>query len=103
MLQLQQALNRLPRLPLAQLPTPLQHAPRLSKALGGPEIYFKRDDLTGMPLGGNKTRMFEFVMPRALATGADCVVAGAAVQSNYCRQMTAACAKLGLDVYLLLR
>jgi len=103
MIDLQPALNRLPRLPLAQLPTPLQPAPRLSKALGGPAIYFKRDDLTGMPLGGNKTRMFEYVLPRALAAGADCVVAGAAIQSNYCRQLTAACAQVGLEVYLVLR
>jgi D-cysteine desulfhydrase family pyridoxal phosphate-dependent enzyme len=88
---------------LAQLPTPLQPALRLSKALGGPQIYFKRDDLTGMPLGGNKTRMFEYVLPRALSAGADCVVGGAAVQSNYCRQLTAACAHVGLDVYLVLR
>ncbi|GIK39574.1 MAG: 1-aminocyclopropane-1-carboxylate deaminase [Chloroflexota bacterium] len=103
MINLQEVLNRLPRLPLAQLPTPLQPAPRLSKALGGPAIYFKRDDLTGMPLGGNKTRMFEYVLPRALAAGADCVVAGAAIQSNYCRQLTAACAQVGLEVYLVLR
>jgi 1-aminocyclopropane-1-carboxylate deaminase/D-cysteine desulfhydrase-like pyridoxal-dependent ACC family enzyme len=103
MINLQEALNRLPRLRLAQLPTPLQFAPRLSKALGGPAIYFKRDDLTGMPLGGNKTRMFEYVLPRALASGADCVIAGAAIQSNYCRQLTAACAQVGLEVYLVLR
>lgn len=103
MTTLQQALAQLPRLPLAQLPTPLQLAPRLSEALGGPKIYFKRDDLTGMPLGGNKTRMFEYVLPRALDSGADCVVAGAAIQSNYCRQLTAACAHVGLDIYLVLR
>lgn len=100
---LRQALDRLPRLHLAQLPTPLQPAPRLSRALGGTTIYFKRDDLTGMPLGGNKTRMFEHVLPRIIAAGADCVVGGAAIQSNYCRQLTAACAQLGLDVYLVLR
>jgi 1-aminocyclopropane-1-carboxylate deaminase/D-cysteine desulfhydrase-like pyridoxal-dependent ACC family enzyme len=103
LIQLQQALQRLPRLPLAQLPTPLQAAPRLSRELGGPTLYFKRDDLTGMPLGGNKTRMFEYVLPRALAAGADCVVAGAAIQSNYCRQLAAACAQIGLEVYLVLR
>jgi 1-aminocyclopropane-1-carboxylate deaminase/D-cysteine desulfhydrase-like pyridoxal-dependent ACC family enzyme len=56
-----------------------------------------------MPLGGNKTRMFEYVLPRALAAGADCVVAGAAIQSNYCRQLAAACAQIGLEVYLVLR
>jgi 1-aminocyclopropane-1-carboxylate deaminase/D-cysteine desulfhydrase-like pyridoxal-dependent ACC family enzyme len=56
-----------------------------------------------MPLGGNKTRMFEYVLPRALAAGADCVVAGAAIQSNYCRQLAAACAQVGLEVYLVLR
>src|SRR5262249_41982613 len=82
---------------------PLQPAPRLSKALGGPTIYFKRDDLTGMPLGGNKTRMFEYFLPRVLASGADCVVAGAAIQSNYCRQLTAACPQVRLEVYLVLR
>lgn len=103
LIQLQQALERLPRLPLAQLPTPLHLAPRLSQALGGPTIYFKRDELTGMPLGGNKTRMFEYVLPRVLAQGADCVVAGAAIQSNYCRQLTAACTQVGLEVHLVLR
>jgi len=99
---LRQALDRLPRLCLAQLPTPLQPALRLSKALGGPAIYFKRDDLTGMPLAGNKTRMFEFVLPRILSSGADCVVGGASIQSNYCRQLTAACTQVGLEVHLVL-
>lgn len=99
---LEDALARLPRYRLAQLPTPLQPAPRLSAALGGPAIYFKRDDLTGWPLAGNKTRMFEFVLPRILATGADCVVGGAPVQSNYCRQLTAACVRAGLEVHLVL-
>lgn len=103
MTSLQQALDGLPRLHLAELPTPLQAAPRLSKSLGGPTIYFKRDDLTGLALGGNKTRMFEYVLPRAIASGADCVVGGAAIQSNYCRQLTAACAHAGLEVYLVLR
>jgi 1-aminocyclopropane-1-carboxylate deaminase/D-cysteine desulfhydrase-like pyridoxal-dependent ACC family enzyme len=99
---LEKAIAELPRLHLGQLPTPLQPAPRLSQLLGGPTIYFKRDELTGMPLAGNKTRMFEFVLPRILDSGADCVVGGAGVQSNYCRQLTAACTMVGLDVYLVL-
>jgi len=99
---LEKALSRLPRFHLAQLPTPLQPAPRLSEALGGPTIYFKRDELTGMPLGGNKTRMLEFVLPRILNSGADCVIAGAAIQSNYCRQMAAACVAADLEPHLVL-
>ena len=94
--------GKLPRLLLANLPTPLEKAPRLSESLKGPSIYFKRDDLTGMPLSGNKTRMFEFVLGHALESGADAVVSTGAVQSNYCRQLAVAGSKLGLDVYLVL-
>ncbi|MEW6754227.1 MAG: pyridoxal-phosphate dependent enzyme [Candidatus Latescibacterota bacterium] len=98
------ALTRLPRVRLASVrPTPLEPLPRLSQALGGPPIYIKRDDLTGLAFGGNKTRMLEFSLADALAQGADTVVCGAGVQSNYCRQMAAACAKLGLELHLLLR
>ncbi len=101
--KLRECIEKLPRVYLAHLPTPLEETPRLSEALKGPLIYFKRDDLTGLALGGNKTRMFEFILGHGLKMGADTVVAGAAVQSNYCRQMAAACNKLGLDVYLVLR
>lgn len=101
--KLRERIGKLPRVHLAYLPTPLEEAPRLSKMLKGPQIYFKRDDLTGLAFGGNKTRMFEFILGHVLKVGADVVVAGAAVQSNYCRQMAAACSKLGLDVYLVLR
>lgn len=100
---LKERLSKLPRVQLAHLPTPLQEAPRLSRALNGPQIYFKRDDLTGLALGGNKTRIFEFFLGHVLSTDADCVVAGAAVQSNYCRQISAACSKLGLETFLVLR
>jgi D-cysteine desulfhydrase family pyridoxal phosphate-dependent enzyme len=95
-------LERLPRVRMAQLPTPLEPAPRLSEALGR-ELLFKRDDLTGLALGGNKTRMFEFLIGEALARGADTVVAGAAAQSNYCRQLAAAAARTGLRAVLVLR
>lgn len=101
--KLQERIEKLPRVHLAHLPTPLEEAPRLSETLKGPLIYFKRDDLTGLALGGNKTRMFEFILAHALKMGIDTVVAGAAAQSNYCRQMAVACSKLGLQVYLVLR
>jgi len=96
-------LNGLDRVELAHLPTPLHEAPNLSKVLNGPRIFFKRKDLTGMAFGGNKARMFEYVLAKIVKEGYDTIIAGAAVQSNYCRQMAAGCAKLGLDCYLLLR
>ena len=101
--QLEQAIAGLPRVTLGVLPTPLEPLPRLSQALGGPPIYIKRDDLTGLGFGGNKTRMLELSLAHALEQGADTIVFGAAVQSNYCRQLAAACAKLGLELHLVLR
>jgi D-cysteine desulfhydrase family pyridoxal phosphate-dependent enzyme len=99
---LQARIDALARVRLAHLPTPLDHCPRLSAALGGPEIWVKRDDLTGLAFGGNKTRQLEFVFADVLARGADTVVAGAYTQSNWCRQITAAARKLGLEVSLVL-
>src|SRR5262249_55771037 len=101
--QLRERVARVPRVSLAQLPTPLDEVPRFSAALGGPRILIKREDLTGLAFGGNKTRMLEFRMANALAEGADCIINGAAVQSNDCRQTAAAGAKLGLRVYLVLK
>ncbi len=100
--ELAAALERIPRVALAALPTPLDAAPRLAAALDGPEIWIKRDDLTGLCFGGNKTRQLEFVFADLLAKGCDTVVAGAYTQSNWCRQMTAAARKLGLDISLVL-
>src|SRR5262249_9387202 len=85
------------------LPTPLEEAPRFSAALGGPRILIKREDLTGLAFGGNKSRLLEFRMANALRQGADCIINGAAAQSNDCRQTAAARAKLGLKVYLVLK
>jgi 1-aminocyclopropane-1-carboxylate deaminase/D-cysteine desulfhydrase-like pyridoxal-dependent ACC family enzyme len=96
-------IDRLPRVSLAVLPTPLHELPRFSAALGGPRIFMKRDDLTGLAFGGNKTRMFEFLLARVLDQGADTVIGGAAVQSNYCRQLVAAANRLGLETHLVLR
>lgn len=101
--ELQARINRFPRIKFAVLPTPLHHLPRFSEAVGGPQIFIKRDDLTGLAFGGNKTRMFEFLLAKAKAEGADTIVGGAGVQSNYCRQLTAACNAIGLEVHLVLR
>ncbi len=85
-----------PRTKLCQAPTPLEFLPRLTKALGGPQVWMKRDDLTGMGLGGNKVRKLEFLVGDALAKGADHLVTQGAVQSNHVRQTAAVAAKLGL-------
>ena len=85
-----------PRTRLCQAPTPLEPLPRLTEALGGPQIWMKRDDLTGMGLGGNKVRKLEFLVGDALAQGVDHLVTQGAVQSNHVRQTAAVAAKLGL-------
>ncbi len=95
-------IESLPRFSLTQLPTPLEKLERLSRELGGPELFIKRDDLTGLALGGNKTRKLEFLVGQALAQGADTVVTLGAAQSNHCRQTAAAAAKAGLKCILIL-
>lgn len=104
--ELRERLAMRPRVNLAHLPTPLDQASRFREALkskaGVPDIWIKRDDMTGLAFGGNKTRQLEFVLADMLKQGADILVAGAYTQSNWCRQMTAACKKLGLDIALIL-
>lgn len=95
-------IEKLPRFPLAQLPTPLESLPRLSRELGGPELLIKRDDQTGLAFGGNKTRKLEFLVGQALEQGADTLVTLGAAQSNHCRQTAAAAAKAGLKCELIL-
>lgn len=95
-------LEQFPRVRLAHLPTPLEHLPNLSKHLGGPEIWVKRDDCTGLASGGNKTRKLEYSMAAALAEGADTIITVGAVQSNHVRQTVAAACKLGLACEVLL-
>lgn len=95
-------MNSLPRIPLAHLPTPIEELPRLSAFLGGPRLFIKRDDLTGLALGGNKTRKLEFLAAEALEQGADTLVSAGAVQSNHCRQTAAAAARLGMACVLVL-
>jgi 1-aminocyclopropane-1-carboxylate deaminase/D-cysteine desulfhydrase-like pyridoxal-dependent ACC family enzyme len=99
---LREAARKLPRVSLAHLPTPLEKVERFAQRLGGPQVFVKRDDCTGMVMGGNKTRHNEFLLGAALQQRADVLVWGAGVQSNNCRQTAAACNKLGLECHLYL-
>jgi len=92
----------LPRRTYTEFATPLEPLPRLSKALGGPEIWIKRDDQLGLAGGGNKTRKLEYVMAEALAEGAKAVMTVGAVQSNHCRLTLAAARQEGLKCYLVI-
>jgi D-cysteine desulfhydrase family pyridoxal phosphate-dependent enzyme len=94
-------LSGLPRVRLANLPTPLEELPNLSRALKGPRIFVKRDDMTGLALGGNKTRKLEYLMAEALTHGADYIVTGAAFQSNWCTQAASAALRLGMKIVLI--
>ena len=95
-------LDRFPRINLCHAPTPLEFMPRLTQHLGGPQIWIKRDDCTGMALGGNKARKLEFLLGEALQQGADHVVTLGALQSNHVRQTAAAAARLGLACTVIL-
>lgn len=95
-------LARYPRRFIAHLPTPLERLDRLTAELGGPEIWIKRDDCTGLSTGGNKTRKLEFLMAEAELQGADLVMTQGATQSNHARQTAAFAAKLGMDCHILL-
>ncbi len=95
-------LARFPRVRLGHLPTPLEPMDRLSDHLGGPRLWVKRDDCTGLSSGGNKTRKLEYLMADAQAQGADCIVTQGATQSNHARQTAAAAAKLGMRCHILL-
>lgn len=94
---------RRPRVFLAHLPTPVEPLPRLTALLGGPRLWVKRDDQTGLATGGNKARKLEFLVAEALAQGADTLVTCGAVQSNHARQTAAAAARFGLACTIVLR
>lgn len=94
-------LDKMPRFPLAQLPTPLHPLKNFGALLGGPELWMKRDDLTGLTGGGNKTRKLEFLVGDALRQGADMLVTVGAIQSNHTRQTAASAARAGLKCALL--
>jgi D-cysteine desulfhydrase len=89
-------LSRFPRRRYTQGATPLEFLPNFTKALGGPNVWIKRDDMLGLAPGGNKTRKLEFLAADALAQGADTLVTCGAPQSNHCRITLAAAVKEGL-------
>jgi L-cysteate sulfo-lyase len=95
-------LAKFPRLRITHGPTPLEPMKRLSEALGGPNLWIKRDDCTGLASGGNKTRKLEYLMAEALQQGADTVITQGATQSNHARQTVAIAAKLGMASHIIL-
>ncbi|MBI5946281.1 MAG: D-cysteine desulfhydrase family protein [Chloroflexi bacterium] len=95
-------MKKISRINFAHLPTPIEELPRLTKALGGPRIFVKRDDQTGLAFGGNKTRKLEFLVAEAQEQGADMLISAGAIQSNHCRQTVAAAARFGFDCKLVL-
>lgn len=95
-------LEKIPRIPIGRLPTPLERVPNLSKALNIPHLYMKRDDLIGIGYGGNKIRKLEFLLADAVSKNADTIITTGGVQSNFTRETTACAAKLGLKTVLVL-
>lgn len=95
-------IKELPRTKLGFFPTPLHELKRLTRFFDGPRIFIKRDDLTGLAFGGNKTRKLEYLIADAISNGFDTVITGGAEQSNHCRQTAAAAAASGLECHLVL-
>jgi len=98
---LSSALNEQPRARLGLFPTPLHPLSNLAGHMGSSHLYIKRDDLTGLGMGGNKTRGLEFLLGRALERQVETVIASGALESNLCSQVAAACARLGLQAVIL--
>ena len=94
-------IDRIPKIQLGNLPTPLEFLPNASSELGI-NLYIKRDDCTGLAFGGNKTRHLEYIMHKVLIRNYDCILTGATTQSNWCRQTVAAANKLYLETFLVL-
>ncbi len=94
--------SQFPRVALCHQPTPIEAMPRLSEVLGGPSIFIKRDDCTGLATGGNKTRKLEFLVGEAIREKADILVTQGAIQSNHVRQTAAAACRVGMKCHVLL-
>jgi L-cysteate sulfo-lyase len=99
---LKQKISALPRKDLIHRPTPMRRLDRLTRELGGPELWIKRDDLTGLAFGGNKSRKLEFIIADAISREAGVIVTWASLQSNWCLQTAAAARRYGLKPILLL-
>tara|TARA_Y100000590_G_scaffold252891_1_gene284026 strand:+ start:50 stop:1030 length:981 start_codon:yes stop_codon:yes gene_type:complete len=95
-------LEKYQRIKLGHFPTPIEHLRNITKYLGGPNIFIKRDDCTGLATGGNKTRKLEFLIPDAIKNKAELIVTVGAIQSNHARQTAAACALMGLKCLIIL-
>lgn len=95
-------IQKFPKIDLIHLPTPFQKLENLSSELDGPEIFVKRDDLTGLAFGGNKSRKLEFIIPDVLEKKADVIITWASLQSNWCLSTTAAARKFGIKPVLVL-
>jgi D-cysteine desulfhydrase family pyridoxal phosphate-dependent enzyme len=93
---------KIPQLPLAHLPTPIEFMPRLSQELRMEGLFIKRDDQTGLAFGGNKTRKLGYLLGDAKAKGAEALITRGAAQSNHCRQTAAAAARHGFECFLVL-
>jgi D-cysteine desulfhydrase/L-cysteate sulfo-lyase len=100
--EIKEKIEEFPRVSLIHPPTPFQRMTNLESELGGIELYFKRDDLTGLAFGGNKSRKLEFIIPDVQAKGADVIITWASVQSNWCLQTAAAARKFGITPVLIL-
>ncbi len=96
------ALDAAPRVLLGHLPTPLEPCTRLREEVGGPLVWLKRDDCSGLAVGGNKTRKLEYLLGQAVADGCDGAITFGALQSNHARQTAAACNRVGLTCDLIL-
>ena len=100
--QIHDRIGKFPRVELVHRPTPFRKLARLTERLGGPEIFIKRDDLTGLAFGGNKSRKLEFIVGDMLRKKADAVITWASTQSNWCMQTAAAARKFGIRPILIL-
>lgn len=101
--QLQKHIDKLPRIRMAHLPTPLEEMPRLTERLGGPDIWIKREDMTGLAFGGNKARHYEFEMPHVADEGYDVMINIMDYHSNNARMTAAAANKVGMRYILVLK
>ena len=101
--ELQSHIDKLPRMNIAHLPTPLEEMPRLTERLGGPDIWIKREDMTGLAYGGNKARHYEFEMPHVAEEGYDVMINIMDYHSNNARMTAAAANKIGMRYILVLR